>query len=35
MADIVKRTTLGALLLLIMPLGVMLSGWQWQPGEIE
>lgn len=34
MADIIKRTTLGALLLLIMPLGVMLSGWQWQPGEM-
>lgn len=30
---IVKRTTLGALLLLLMPLAVWASGWQWQPGE--
>lgn len=34
MFEIVKRTTLGALLLLIMPLGVLLSGWQWQPVEM-
>ncbi|MEN5015371.1 phosphatidylglycerophosphatase B [Erwinia sp. Eh17-17] len=31
MADILKRTTLGMLLLLIMPVGVWLSGWHWQP----
>ena len=34
MFDIVKRTTLGALLLLIMPVSVWLSGWQWQPVEM-
>lgn len=33
MLEIVKRTTLGALLLALMPLAVWLSGWQWQPGE--
>ncbi len=33
MLKIVQRTTLGAFLLLLMPLGVWLSGWQWQPGE--
>jgi len=33
MYEIVKRTTLGALLLLIMPVGVLLSGWRWQPME--
>jgi len=31
MAEILKRTTLGMLVLLMMPLGVMLSGWHWQP----
>lgn len=34
MKDIFKRTTLGALLLLVMPVGVLLSGWRWQPGEM-
>jgi len=34
MFDIAKRTTLAALLLLIMPVGILLSGWKWQPGEI-
>lgn len=33
MADILKRTTTGALLLLIMPLMLMLTGWKWQPAE--
>ncbi|WP_312240580.1 phosphatidylglycerophosphatase B [Pantoea sp.] len=33
MFKIAQRITLGALLLLIMPAGVWLSGWQWQPGE--
>ncbi|WP_075181886.1 phosphatidylglycerophosphatase B [Pantoea sp. 1.19] len=33
MLDIAKRTALGALLLLLMPLAVWLSGWQWQPGQ--
>ncbi|MCU5775694.1 phosphatidylglycerophosphatase B [Erwiniaceae bacterium BAC15a-03b] len=33
MLDIAKRTAFGALLLLIMPLGVWISGWQWQPGS--
>lgn len=33
MLKIAQRTTFGMLLLLIMPLGVWLSGWQWQPGE--
>lgn len=32
MLSIVKRTMAGAGLLLIMPLIVLLSGWQWQPG---
>jgi len=31
MAEILKRTTLGMLVLLMMPVGVMLSGWHWQP----
>ena len=34
MFEIAKRTTSGALLLLIMPLGVWLSGWQWQPVDM-
>lgn len=34
MLDIMKRTTLGTLLLLIMPVGVWLSGWQWHPVEM-
>ena len=33
MLKIVQRTTLGAFLLIAMPLCVWLSGWQWQPGE--
>lgn len=33
MLKIAQRTTLGMLLLLIMPVAVWLSGWQWQPGE--
>lgn len=33
MFKIAQRITLGALLLLIMPVSVWLSGWQWQPGE--
>lgn len=32
MRAIAKRTTVGAGLLLIMPLTVWLSGWQWAPG---
>ncbi|MCL2896700.1 phosphatidylglycerophosphatase B [Brenneria tiliae] len=31
MYDIAKRTTIGALFLLIMPLIIWASGWQWQP----
>ncbi|EXU77313.1 phosphatidylglycerophosphatase B [Erwinia mallotivora] len=34
MFEIVRRTTLGALLLLIMPVGVWISGWQWQPDNM-
>ncbi|KQN55780.1 phosphatidylglycerophosphatase B [Erwinia sp. Leaf53] len=34
MKDILKRTTLGALLLLLLPLAVMVSGWRWQPVEM-
>ncbi|MEM6050088.1 phosphatidylglycerophosphatase B [Erwinia sp. P7711] len=34
MKDILKRTTLGALLLLLMPVGVLLSGWHWKPVEM-
>ncbi|WP_342753598.1 phosphatidylglycerophosphatase B [Pantoea sp. MBD-2R] len=34
MFEIAKRTTLGAVLLLIMPLGVWFSGWQWQPVQM-
>lgn len=32
MLDIAKRTAIGALLLMIMPLAVWISAWQWQPG---
>ncbi|OON41203.1 phosphatidylglycerophosphatase B [Izhakiella australiensis] len=32
MGDIVKRTSVGALLLIIMPLAVWASGWRWAPG---
>ncbi len=30
---IAKRTAIGAALLLVMPVIVWLSGWQWQPGQ--
>ncbi|TCV99896.1 phosphatidylglycerophosphatase B [Biostraticola tofi] len=33
MPDIAKRTALGALLLVLIPLLVWASGWQWQPGN--
>ncbi|SFT69761.1 phosphatidylglycerophosphatase [Kosakonia arachidis] len=33
MLSIVKRTTVGALILLVMPLAVWVSGWSWQPGQ--
>ncbi|ORM73950.1 phosphatidylglycerophosphatase B [Pantoea wallisii] len=33
MLKIIQRTTLGTILLLLMPLSVWLSGWAWQPGE--
>lgn len=33
MLKIIQRTTLGAFLLLLMPLSVWISNWQWQPGE--
>ena len=33
MLSIAKRTTVGAGLLLIMPVAVWMSGWNWQPGE--
>lgn len=33
MIKIFQRTLAGMLLLLIMPVTVWLSGWQWQPGE--
>lgn len=32
MLEIAKRTASGAMVLLLMPLVVWLSGWQWQPG---
>ncbi|TNV22642.1 phosphatidylglycerophosphatase B [Buttiauxella sp. B2] len=32
MRAIAKRTTIGAGLLLVMPLAVWISGWQWVPG---
>ncbi|UJD80513.1 phosphatidylglycerophosphatase B [Serratia rubidaea] len=32
MFDIAKRTAGGTLLLLLIPLAVWLTGWQWQPG---
>ncbi|EDK9895044.1 phosphatidylglycerophosphatase B, partial [Salmonella enterica subsp. enterica serovar Typhi] len=32
MLSIARRTAAGAALLLIMPLAVWVSGWQWQPG---
>ncbi|ADP12688.1 phosphatidylglycerophosphatase B [Erwinia sp. Ejp617] len=35
MTEILKRTTLATLLLLLVPLAVMLSGWRWQPVEME
>ncbi len=31
MLSIARRTAAGAALLLIMPLAVWVSGWQWQP----
>ncbi|MDY4313495.1 phosphatidylglycerophosphatase B [Pectobacterium actinidiae] len=31
MFEIAKRTTIGAALLLIMPMIIWMSGWQWQP----
>lgn len=34
MTGILKRTISGTLLLLVMPLAVMLSGWRWQPVEM-
>lgn len=33
MLSIAKRTAVGAGLLLIMPVTVWISGWQWEPGE--
>lgn len=35
MLEIAKRTAGGAIVLLLMPLAVWLSGWQWQPGGNE
>lgn len=32
MFEIAKRTTGGAIVLLLMPLAVWFSGWRWQPG---
>lgn len=32
MLDIVKRTTFGAVVLLLMPAAVWISGWLWTPG---
>lgn len=34
MREIAIRTTLGALMLLIMPAGIWISGWHWQPVEM-
>ncbi|WP_205064430.1 phosphatidylglycerophosphatase B [Pantoea coffeiphila] len=34
MPEILRRTTIGMLLLLTMPVLIALSGWQWQPGEM-
>lgn len=33
MLSIAKRTTVGAALLLVMPVSVWISGWNWQPGH--
>lgn len=33
MLSIAKRTTAGAAILLIMPVAVWVSGWQWEPGQ--
>ncbi len=33
MLSIAKRTTVGAALLLVMPLAAWISGWHWQPEE--
>lgn len=35
MLDIAKRTAGGAIVLLLMPLAVWVSGWHWQPGGNE
>ena len=32
MLSIARRTAVGAGILLIMPVAVWISGWQWQPG---
>ncbi|VFP78775.1 Phosphatidylglycerophosphatase B [Candidatus Erwinia haradaeae] len=34
MLDIFKRITIGSLILLLMPVLVILSGWKWQPMDI-
>lgn len=35
MHEIAKRTAVGALLLLIMPMMLWVSGWHWCPGSNE
>ena len=35
MLEILRRSTAGMLLLMIIPVAVWLSGWQWQPGESD
>ncbi len=32
MFDIAKRTALGAVILMLMPAAVWISGWLWVPG---
>jgi phosphatidylglycerophosphatase B len=32
MLQIAKRTTVGLIVLLAMPVTVWMSGWHWQPG---
>ncbi|MCZ0221796.1 phosphatidylglycerophosphatase B, partial [Escherichia coli] len=35
MLQIAKRTTVGLIVLLAMPVTVWMSGWHWQPGGTD
>lgn len=35
MLQILRRTTAGMLLLMIIPATVWLTGWHWQPGQSD